>query len=305
MSYDGKVAFITGGASGAAFGQAQLFGRLGCRIFIVDVRGDALEEALAKLRAEGVTAEGAQLDITDRAAFARVADQVEHVYGEPPYFLFNTAGVFAMGPSESSTYEDYDWVFGVNLGGVINGLVTFVPRMIKAGRGGHIVSTSSVGGFLTYDGNTLYCAAKAAVISLMEGYRGALEKYGIGVSVLCPMNIRSNIARSANTRPAHLAKTGYVVNDETVASLQSVYDHGMDPIELAGHVRRGIEANQLYIIPYPEARPVMEQRYNEILDSVLPVEADPDGVASRLATIDVWMRERGTIFEQKSPDAPA
>ena len=230
IDYRGAIAFITGGASGAAFGQAQHFGRLGCRIFIVDIRGDALEEAVGRLRTEGIEAAGAAFDLMDRTAYADAADRVEREFGAPPTLLFNTAGVFAMGPSEASTYEDFDWVFGVNLGGVVNGLVTFVPRMIRAGRGGHIVSTASVGGFVAYDGNTLYCAAKAAVISLMEGYRGALAKHGIGVSVLCPMNIRSNIARSADTRPQHLARTGYHVSAETVASLQSVYDHGMDPL---------------------------------------------------------------------------
>lgn len=304
IDYQGKVAFITGGASGAALGQAQYFGRLGCRIFIVDIRADALNEALAALRAEGITAEGAELDLADRARFAEVADEVERVYGEPPFFLFNTAGVFAMGPTEASTYEDFDWVFQVNLGGVVNGMVTFAPRMIKAGRGGHVVTTSSVGGFLAYDGNTIYCASKAAVISLMEGYRGALEKYGIGVSVLCPMNIKSNIARSAGTRPAHLAKTGYNVSEETVASLQSVYDHGMEPAELADHVRRGIEANQLYIIPYPEAREILEGHYRTILDAIPPVESDAASVAKRLATIDRWIAERGDIFERTGPDAP-
>jgi len=304
IDYQGAIAFITGGASGAAFGQAQLFGRLGCRIFIVDIRGDALAEALARLRAEGIDATGAKLDLTDREAYAAVADRVERDLGAPPRFLFNTAGVFAMGPTAASTYEDYDWVFGVNLGGVINGMVTFVPRMIKAGRGGHVVSTSSVGGFLAHDGNTLYCAAKAAVISLMEGYRGALARHGIGVSVLCPMNIRSNIARSADTRPDHLARTGYNVSAETVASLQSVYDHGMDPIVLAEHVRRGIEANQLYIVPYPEARDVLTPHYDEILAAIPSSDSDPEGVATRLATIDRWIAERGDIFERTGAGAP-
>jgi len=305
MDYKGKVAFITGGANGAAFGQAQLFGRLGCRIFIVDIRGDALEKALHRLREEGIEAEGAELDLMDRTAYARVADQVEKTYGAPPQFLFNTAGVFAHGPTESSTFEDFDWVLGVNLGGVINGMVTFVPRMIKAGRPGHIVSTSSLGGFEGRDGTALYCAAKAAVISLMEAYRGALAKYNIGVSVLCPANINTNIALSSDTRPARLARSGYVVNDDTKKALQSIYQHGMEPIVLAEHVRKGIEANQAYIIPYPEARGGVEAHFQNILAAIPPVETDPEGAKKRTEALMNWAKDRGRLFTAKSADAPA
>ena len=238
MDYAGKVAFITGGANGAGFGQAQVFGRLGCRVFIADIRADALDAAVAKLRKEGIDAHGSQLDIMDRKAYARVADDVERTCGEPPQLLFNTAGVSAFGPAEASTFDDYDWVLGVNLGGVINGMLTFIPRMIKAAKGGHIVSTASLGGFQGLEAALIYCASKAAVISLMEGYRPALQKFGIGVSVLCPANIKSNMALSADTRPSHLRKTGYVVNDQTKDSLRDIYQFGMDPVE-SGATRQG------------------------------------------------------------------
>ena len=304
MDYQGKVAFITGGASGAGVGQAQLFGRLGCSVFIVDIRADALDAAAGRLRDEGVAVVSAPLDLTDRSAYARVADMVETARGGPPDLLFNTAGVFAIGPTEASTYDDFDWVLGVNLGGVINGMVTFVPRMIRAGKGGHIVTTASVGGLQGYDSTAIYCASKAAVVSLMEGYRQALQKHDIGVSLLCPMNIRSNIAQSSDTRPPHLRGTGYLVNDETKRSLQSVYAQGMDPLKLAAHVRDGIDRNQAYIIPYPEARPSLELHYQEILGSIPPVESDPNGVATRLKVIDEWVRERGDLFDRKSSDAP-
>jgi NAD(P)-dependent dehydrogenase (short-subunit alcohol dehydrogenase family) len=304
MDYKGKVAFITGGANGAAFGQARHFGRLGCRIFIVDIRGDALAEALKTIASEGIEAEGAELNIMDRAAYARVADRVEEVYGTPPQLLFNTAGVFAHGPTEASTYEDFDWVMGVNFGGVVNGMVTFVPRMIKAGQPGHIVSTSSLGGFEGRDGVAIYCAAKAAVISLMESYRGALAKFGIGVSVLCPANINSNIALSSDTRPAHLARSGYVVNDDTKRSLQSIYRHGMDPLELAEHVRKGIDANAPYIIPYPEGKAGVEAHFQTMLAAFPPMESDPEGAKKRTEALIAWANDRGRIFAQKSKDAP-
>jgi len=305
VDYKGKVAFITGGANGAGFGQAQVFGRLGCRIFIIDIRADALNEAVSRLRQEGIEARGAQLDIMDRAAFARVADEVERVYGEPPQLLFNTAGVAAFGPAEASTYDDFDWVFGVNLGGVVNGMVTFVPRMIKAGNGGHVVSTSSLGGFQGLEFSLQYCAAKAAVISLMEGYRPALQKYGIGVSVLCPANIKSNMALAADTRPAHLRKTGYLVNEDTKKSLQSIFNSGMDPVVLAQHVKAAIDANALYVIPYPETKAGLEQHFAEIAGSIPTLESDPEGVKQRLTALQEWAQSAGSrdMFTKKGPDA--
>ena len=102
MDYKGKVAFITGGANGAAFGQAQVFGRLGCRIFIVDIRVGALEEAVSRLRQEGLEAHGAQLGIMDRASYARVADEVERVYGEPPFQRGVFGGIGSWSKSEIS-----------------------------------------------------------------------------------------------------------------------------------------------------------------------------------------------------------
>lgn len=304
MDFKGKIAFITGGANGAGFGQAQVFGRAGCRVFIADIREDALNAAIERLRGEGIDAAGAVLDLTDREAYARVADEVEQTYGEPPHLLFNTAGVFAMGPAEASRYEDFDWVIGVNLNGVINGMVTFVPRMIKAGRPAHIVSTASFGGFFGGAMTAAYSASKAAVINLMESYREALAKYDIGVSVLCPMNIKTNIGRSSETRPADLGKSGYVVNEETMKSLETIYQHGMDPVVLAGHVKAGIEANQLYIIPYPEGAAPLKAHYEQILSAFPDMSTDPEGAAERTQALMDWRHTRSDFFSQKSEDAP-
>ncbi len=294
-----QVAFITGGASGAGFGQALVFGRAGARIVIADVRAPAVEKALADLKKEGIAAHGIVLDITDRAAYAKAADEVEKVFGGPPTLLFNTAGVNSFGPVENSTYDDFDWLIGVNLGGVVNGMVTFVPRMIKAGKPAHIVTVSSLGGL---QGSALaapYSAAKAAVINLMEGYRMSLEKHGIGVSVLCPANIKSNIAEAVRIRPARFSNTGYVETQEAIDSLHSIYIHGMEPVELAGHVKRAVEANQLYIIPYPEAKEGLKKHFDAILDSVLPMEADPEGAKKRVAALQAWAADRARVFNKE------
>lgn len=298
--FAGQLAFITGGASGAGFGQAQVFGRLGCRIVIADIRAEAVTKATAALRSEGIEVHGIQLDITDRAAYAAAADEVERVFGQAPTLLFNTAGVNNFGPIESTTYGDFDWLIGVNLGGVVNGMVTFVPRMIASGKPCHIVTVASLGGFT---GSALagpYSAAKAAVINLMEGYRQGLEKYGIGVSVVCPANIKSNIAEATLTRSAAYGETGYVEGEAAIASLHSIYQHGMEPVELAENIRRGIEENALYIIPYPETKDMLAQHFNVILESIPPLETDPEGAKKRVAALMEWAANGAKVF---TPDS--
>lgn len=299
QDFKNEIAFITGGASGAGFGQAQVFGRAGCRIVIADIRAPQVEAAVAQLKGEGIEAHGIVLDIMDRAAYARAADEVERVYGGPPALLFNTAGVNSFGPVEKTSYDDFDWLIGVNLGGVINGMVTFVPRMIASGRPGHIVTTSSLGGLMGSAFAAPYSAAKAAVINLMESYRQGLEKYGIGVSVLCPANIKSNIAEASKLRPAAFGQSGYVENEDTVASLHSIHMHGMEPVQLAEYLKAGIEVNQLYIIPYPEAKDGLRQHFDQIVEAVLPMEADPEGARLRTEALQKWAAGRAAAFNEK------
>ncbi len=303
--FDGKIAFITGGASGLGLGLAKVLTEAGCKVVIVDIRQDHLDEALAYFRGKNAAVHGIKLDITDRAAYAAAADEVERVFGGPPQLLFNNAGVNTFGPTEKSTYEDWDWLMGVLLGGVINGMQTFVPRMIAAGQGGYIVNTSSMGGFQGSDAAAIYCAAKAAVNNLSESYNKSLKKYGIGVSVCCPANIRSNIAEATLTRPEHLKNTGYVVNDDSINSLRRIHSAGMEPTELAGHIKQGIEDEQLYIIPYPEEKEGLERHFKEIVDSVLPMEADPEGARHRTEALRAWAAERRQMVETANEGAKA
>lgn len=292
MDYRGQVAFITGGASGAGFGQAVVFGEAGATVVLADIRKDALQEAHAQLQARGIQAHILELDVTDRTAYARAAQELERLCGSPPRLLFNTAGVNAFGPLERSTYEDFDWLLGVNLGGVINGMVSFVPRMIAAGKGGHILTTASIGGFFGSPVASIYSAAKAAVINLMESYRLALAKHHIQVSVLCPANIRSHIAESSRLRPAHLRPSGYDMGEALIQSLRQIHAQGMDPIELARRTRSAMEAGAFYIIPYPEERARLEAHFQEILASVPPLESDLEGARQRLEALQKWIRER-------------
>ncbi|HUI59015.1 MAG TPA: SDR family NAD(P)-dependent oxidoreductase [Steroidobacteraceae bacterium] len=291
QDFQGKVAFITGGASGVGLGQAKVLSEEGAKVVIADIRQDHLDAALAWFRPRNAPVHGIRLDITDRAAFARAADETERVFG-PVQLLFNTAGVSVFGPLENSTYEDYDWMMGVNFGGVVNGIQTFVPRMIAYGQGGHIVNTASLGAFTSSAPAGIYCASKFAVRGLTEALRQALEKYNIGVSVLCPANVNSNIAEAVYTRPAHLQKSGYVFDEEVLASLRTIYSAGMDPVELARHVVAAIRQNQLHIIPYPEARAALKAHFDAVLAVLPPENSDAAGVAKRQAAMARFIQER-------------
>ena len=251
--FAGKVCFITGGASGAGFGQAKVFSEAGCKVVIADIRQDHIDEALGYFKKQpNAGVHGIKLDITDRKAYAKAADEVEQVFGEPPQLLFNTAGVNAFGPAEASTFEDFDWVIGVDLFGVINGIVTFLPRMIKAGKGGHIAAVASMGGFMASSGCTPYSVAKAGVIMLMECYLQALKPYGIGVTCVCPGGIKSNIDQSSLTRPKKLANTGYNTDEKTMAFEHNIYQTvGIEPVELAQMLKKAIEDEQFIVVPMP------------------------------------------------------
>ncbi|MEJ2760461.1 MAG: SDR family NAD(P)-dependent oxidoreductase [Gammaproteobacteria bacterium] len=293
--FKGRVAFITGGGSGVGLGQDRVFGRAGCKVVIADIREDHLEEGLAAMREQGTEAHAIKLDIADREAYARAADEVEKVFG-PVTLLFNTAGVSIFGPLEKSTYDDYDWQMGVNFGGVVNGVVTFVPRMIAHGQGGYIVNTASLGGLRASAPAGIYCASKFAVVGLSEALKESLGKYNIGVSCLCPANVNSNIAESVKTRPAHLSHSGYKFDENVMQSLKTIYSAGKDPVELAGEVKAAMEMEQFYIIPYPEARGMLQNHFNEILACLPPDDADPEGVAKRQAAMERYRHERA---EQK------
>ncbi|NLL38876.1 MAG: SDR family NAD(P)-dependent oxidoreductase [Clostridiales bacterium] len=276
-NFAGKIAFITGGASGAGLGQAKLFSKEGMRVAIGDIRQDALDKAVEEIRAySGAKAEDVlaiRVDLMDREQYIAAADKIEEVFGGPPHLFIQTAGVNSFGPAEASTFDDYDWVVGVNFNAVVNGLVIFVPRMIRAYSGKtdcHVAATSSMGAFSGFATDAPYAAAKAAVNSLFYSYYEALKPYGIGATVLCPANINSNIGEAEKYRPEHLRNTGYNVTEETIAFLKSIHATGMDPIELAEWLKNGIVNEQVLVVPYENSEEMLRREFQKIIDFSSP-----------------------------------
>jgi NAD(P)-dependent dehydrogenase (short-subunit alcohol dehydrogenase family) len=262
---DGKTAFITGGASGIGFGMARTFLKAGMKVVMADVRQDHLDEAAAVLKGSNLPYHFIRLDVTDRAAFARAADETERVFGEV-HVVCNNAGVGGNAPIDQADYEDWDWVMGVNLGGVVNGVKTFVPRIKSHGEGGHIVNTSSMAGIipLTAQGG-IYAASKFAVRGLTDSLRLALGEHQIGVSVLCPGLVHTNIMDGEKSRPDHLkSKTQYPSRHLNAASSGNA---GMNPLEMGERVLRGIRRNDAYILTHGEFKDEVAGLFDDILAS--------------------------------------
>ena len=279
----GKVAFVTGGASGIGLGISKVFVKNGMKVCIVDMRQDALDEAMVYFRENGTEkmVHPINLDVTDREAYARAADEAEEVFGKIHVLISNAGVGSGGGPTEKLTYKDWDYSMGVNVGGAINSIVTILPRILKHGEGGHIVATSSTCGFMGSSNFTIYCTTKYAVAGMMECLATELQDKGIGVSVLVPGPTTSNLGKSSfENRPAHLRNEGETwppspppqgSDDRPRRSPMDMSNVIMDPVETGERVVRAIRNNDLFIITHPEWKAGFNAR-NEAIMHACPDE---------------------------------
>jgi len=275
---EGKVAFITGGANGAGFGMAQAFLKNDMKVVIADIRQDSLDRAMTHF-GKTPNIHAIRLDVTDREAFARAADEAERIFGKI-HVVCNNAGINLFVPVEECTYNDWDWVMGVNFGGVVNGVQTFVPRIRKHGEGGHIVNTASMAAFLPSTAAVIYTASKFAVRGFTEALRFSLYPYNIGVSVFCPGLIDSAIYESEKTRLQQFASPASTARSQkTMDILPEIHRAGMEPEEVGDKVLAGIRRNDLYIFSHGE----FKEELTEIFDEAINALPDEEAPAARLA----------------------
>ncbi len=278
----GKVAFITGGASGIGLGIAKACAKYGMKVVIADSRQDALDAAMVYFKEKNLPVYPIKLDVTDRAAYVKAADEAESVF-QKIHVLVNNAGVASGGPVWMMTYKDWDFSMGVNVGGTINGLVTILPRIIKHGEGGHIVATSSTGGLCAVGGVIIYNTTKYALAGMMETLATDLQDKNIGASVLVPGPTTTNLGPSTfANRPEKYRNEGQTwpprppqpPPGQPARPMPPMPDFSkifMDPVEMGERVVRGIRNNDLFIITHPEFKAGWKAR-NEAIMRACPDE---------------------------------
>ncbi len=269
---DGKTAFITGGARGIGLGIARAFARSGVKLALADIDQSALAAAKSELGAR-TAVETFTFDVRDREAYARGANEAESRLG-PVSILCNNAGVAGAAPVTRMTYEYWDWVMGINLNGVINGIQTFMPRMIERGGGAHIVNTASAAGLSAEGRNGApYHTSKFAVVGLSEALRLELEPFKIGVSVLCPGPVRTDILTNSRVTqpPERLTAEDRKDLDARIALTSTVLAQGVPPDEVGEMVLAGIRANQLYIHTDRVTERRIAARTKALLDALPPI----------------------------------
>jgi len=271
----GKVAFITGGASGMGLAMARSFSAAGMKVAIADIEQAALDRVkaeFAKTNAEVITL---KVDVTDRDAMERAAQATEAAFGKI-HVVCNNAGVAVGGPLDAMSYKDWDWVMGVNLAGVINGVQTFVNRIKKHGEGGHFVNTASMAGQMAIPGLGVYNTTKYAVVGMSETMRADLAPHNIGVSVLCPGVVTTNIFDSGRNRPedlkgetdtASLVLTTDMSDAERAERMQQIMASALDPAVVGDMVLAAIQANDPYIFTHPDLKPMVDARSAAINES--------------------------------------
>lgn len=275
--WEGRVAFVTGAVTGIGLGVAQAFADAGMRLAL-SYRNEDDRARTAEWFAEKGYEQPlfCKLDVTDRARFAEVAEEVERHFGEV-HVLVNNAGVSVFGPTDEASYDDYDWIMGVNFGGVVNGLVSFLPR-IKAARGRrHVVNVASMAAFLPGPQAGIYTASKFAVRGLTESLRYNLAPHGVGCSLCCPALTRTNAWTSALKRPEGFAGSGFPETSKgELEQFGTAFEEGMDPYEVGSKILAGMTEQKGLILTHPEHGPDFEELHAAMM-AALPDEEAPAG----------------------------
>ncbi len=264
-----KVAVITGAASGIGLGIAERCVREGMKVVLADVEEASLAKAEEELKAAGGTVLAVKTDVSKRSDVELLARQTIDTFGQV-HLLFNNAGVAAGGSAWDATWNDWEWVIGVNLWGVIHGVKVFMPIMLAQNTECHIVNTSSAAGLVVGGGSAPYAATKHAVVALSESLYLTLEqrKSLVKVSVLCPGLVRTNIGDAERNRPAELRNEAVPMSPEMEAgraAFRAALDASMPPAEVAGVVFDSIRKEQFYILPHPEWTEAIQLRTNKLL----------------------------------------
>ena len=257
----GRTAVITGAGSGIGRGIAHACAAEGMRVVVADLSSERAERVAAELSGLGVESLPVQVDVADAASVSALADRAYGAFGAV-HLLCNNAGVILERPIVETTPEDWRWLFSVNVFGVVHGVQAFAPKMIAQSVPAHIVNTGSIAGLAPGVARNFgtYAASKCAVVGLSETLRSELAPHGIGVSVICPSTVHTNLFESGLRRPAELG--GPIEPNQATADTLLT---GMDPLEVGRRVIDAVRANRLHVITHPDMRARPQQRYERLM----------------------------------------
>lgn len=267
--FKGKVAVITGAASGIGRAIAERCVSEGMKVVLAEINEANLAEVETELKTAGGTVLSVKTDVSKRSDVEMLARQAINAFGQV-HLLFNNAGVGAGGSPWEATWKDWEWVIGVNLWGVIHGVKVFTPLMLAQNTECHIVNTSSSAGLVVGGGSAPYSVTKHGVVALSESLYLSLQQQNslVKVSVLCPGLVRTNIADAERNRPAELRNEPVPLTPEMQAGLaafKAAMDAAMPPAQVADGVFDAIEKEQFYILSDPEWTEVIQLRTDKLL----------------------------------------
>jgi len=272
--FQGKVAVITGGASGLGRAMADRFAHLGMSIVLADVEPNALARAEAEMKAAGAKVIGVRTDVSKAAEVESLAREALAAFGAV-HLVANNAGVAEGGNVWDNTVADWEWVLGVNVWGVIHGVRVFTPIMLAQGSEGHIINTASVAGLISPPGMGIYCVSKHAVVTLSECLHHDLAQKTdkVRCSVLCPAYVPTGIADSGRNRPAELNQTRQKSAADLAldASLKKAVQSGkLSAADVAQKVYEAVRDERFYILTHPKIKPSIQWRMEDILQDRNP-----------------------------------
>jgi NAD(P)-dependent dehydrogenase (short-subunit alcohol dehydrogenase family) len=267
--FKGKVAVITGAASGIGRGIAERCVSEGMKVVLADIDEANLTKAENELKTPGGTVLGVRTDVSKRSDVELLARQAHDAFGQV-HLLFNNAGVAAGGAPWEATWNDWEWVIGVNLWGVIHGVKVFTPLMLAQNTECHIINTSSAAGLVAGGASAPYAVTKHGVVALSESLYLTLQQRNslVKVSVLCPGLVRTNIASAERNRPPDLRNEPVKMTPEMQAGLaafKASLEASMPPLQVADVVFDAIKKEQFYILTHPEWTEVIQLRTDKLL----------------------------------------
>ena len=272
---NGKVAFVTGGASGIGYGIVRTFLAAGMKVVVADIRQDHLDRVAGEQAAMKDRLHLIRLDVTDRAAWIAAADEAERVFGNV-HVVCNNAGVGLFGDAKSATYNDWDWGLAVNLGGCINGVHTFLPRLLAHGEGAHIINTTSVAGISPMPGGIVYTTAKHAVTGLTEALRADLKPEDkVDVTLLIPGPVASNIHQVASLRPEKFQSPASKAMEEQLLDREPLKTW-MDPLDAGAMVLDAILRQLPLVITHGQFKAGTKNYFDVVLEAFPAMTAEEE-----------------------------